>query len=150
MSDTAAAAPRLEGIGGWLVLPIAHILLNALVMAINVIDGFRIGYGGGDVAARDLMLGITWFELSLLAYSGFCLAMLFLKRRQTPYLMIGFYALLLVMVVAEFFLATHQLPNMTLNEKSEPLKAVVRTAIAAAVWIPYFLVSKRVKNTFVR
>ncbi len=157
MTEATQSAPAPRGIGGWLILPIVHLGLNAILIALNAATGIAEGYGliapagGAPPLPHDLnlaLLTMSWFEAGLLAYAGLCAVQFARARKQVPYLMIGFYVLLLTMTIAEYFFA--DAVKTSPESLSEPIRAAVRTAIAAAVWIPYFLVSKRVKNTFVR
>lgn len=158
LPSDAPAAP--SGIGGWLYLPIVHLVLNAALIAFNAATGIGEGYGwiapaGGAaplaLVANRALLAVSWFEAGLLGFAVFCLVQLLRRKAQLPYLMIAFYALLLAMTVAEYFLAdATRPPGLSPEALEEPLRAVVRTLIAAAIWIPYFIVSKRVKATFTR
>ncbi len=156
MTDAAAKAPAPSGIGGWLILPIVHLALNALLIAFNAFAGIAEGYGwivpagGAPPLPHDLdmaLLAVSWFEAGLLLYAAFCALQFFRRKAQLPYLMVGFYVLLLTMTIAEYFFA--DAVKTSPQSLSEPIRAAVRTATAAAIWIPYFLISKRVKNTFV-
>ena len=71
------------------------------------------------------------------------------KSYRFPTLCIIFLALNIFVVVGDFFLA-NTIPAVAAEENTAVLKEMAQVVIVAIVWIPYFLVSKRVKNTFVK
>lgn len=125
--DCAARAEAQvhHGIGGWLLLPAFNVLLQPLL-----------GLGGGGLALYVSVKGAQDGALvagPLLAYGAFATwvaVQFFRKKTSAPALYI---AMLLVNV------------GLALALQASP----VRAAIAAAIWVPYFLVSARVKATFV-
>jgi hypothetical protein len=156
------------GIGGWLILPIIHLVLNAGLILFYLAKGFAKGFANGLAEGApqaatapappvefspgvDFAMALSLFSLLIVAYAVFCLIQFFRKKKSVPRLMIVFYILLLVLVGASYYLVT-QFPELPHSPKmvGEATMGIVRTVIAVAIWIPYFLVSVRVKNTFVR
>ena len=62
--------------------------------------------------------------------------------------MIWFLALNVAFVVIDFFVAD-LIPAVAAEPDPESTKELIRTIIGAAIWIPYFLKSDHVKNTFI-
>lgn len=63
--------------------------------------------------------------------------------------MIIYFSSILALHTIDWIL-TLQIPLMWEIEGGVSPKEVIRQVIVSAIWIPYFLKSKRVKNTFVR
>ena len=124
-SERRAAPP--QGIGGWLLLPALYVVLQPLL-----------GLGGGAlsfwVSATGGSRDVIFLGGPLLAYGVFSTwvaVQFFRKKASAPGL---FIAMLVVNV------------GLAVAVHSDPARAVV----VAAVWTPYFLMSSRVKATFVR
>jgi hypothetical protein len=81
---------------------------------------------------------------------GVAIALLYLRKsRHFP----GLIQLLLVLeILATAFAAwsSFALGPVTDEEKSQLIGEVLRAVVVAAIWIPYFRISRRVALTFVR
>ncbi len=145
-SDTATVDQKLVGIGGWLVLPAIGLVLAPIIMVVSLImsmglasDVARAGYGG--IHALEMIVGLGMLIFFIYAATRF-----FGKRSNAPSIMIALYV---VQLVSQGILLMIELGADAEPFAIESGKALVRSVIGAAIWIPYFRVSKRVKATFV-
>ncbi len=140
--------------GGWLVLPIIGIVLTPILILAQIFDtgyfnnsiweGFE--YAGYDnVGFLKLYLGMELFyNFTFLVFVTLTIILLFKKRTCTPIMMMIFYGCNLVIILLESFLLNQfGIPDPTVGSD------IFRAALSAAIWIPYFLYSDRVKHTFV-
>lgn len=134
-----------ESIGGWLILPAIGLILGSILSVIGIFMSLGIApdlpsrYQG--VFALNLLV-----ETGLTAFLIYAAVRFFGKHRNAPATMI---ALMLTGIVANGLLIA-----INLGANAEPFaveygKALAKGIIGAAIWIPYFLVSTRVKRTFV-
>ena len=138
--------PRLVGIGGWLVLPAIGLILAPIIEVVSLIiaiglfeDVSDAGYGGIFLFNIIVEFGL----LILIVYAAICF---FGKKAITPTVMITLYV---VQVIASGVCLVLALMAEAESFAIEDGKALFRGLIGAAIWIPYFSVSKRVKATFV-
>ena len=163
LDDERDEAPEVKpsegpkGIGGWLILPILNLFTTIILTCINLwpvlenrnnFINFAI-----DPAYRWMLVPLAISiaaGVAVVALAGAALVMLCLKRRIFPVLMIGFYVLVLAGTIFDTSIAfAFEEFKGSPAEQSEGVKELFRSIVAAAIWIPYFLVSKRVKATFV-
>jgi glucan phosphoethanolaminetransferase (alkaline phosphatase superfamily) len=145
-------------IGGWLVL----IAINLIVTPFYVIYTLLISNTFFDTKTIELIFNQSttdshlWSMLVIfeLMYNVFIIVLLVLLlvlffRRRTilPRLIMAYYALSFVVNVVDYILA-RQILNTGL-ENTDSGKTMVQSFIIAAIWIPYFLYSNRVKRTFI-
>lgn len=152
-----------KGLGGWLILPaLGLIILPIRLLMIfynDFLPIFQEGYWQvlttpGSGAYHHLWGPYIIFEIIgnaiFLIFGIFLLYLFFSKSFRFPKLIIIFYVANLVFVVADFFMGD-MIPAVA-AEKNDPevIKEVARSIVGVLIWVPYFLVSKRVKNTFVK
>lgn len=144
-SGPLPAENTAESIGGWLILPAIGLILGSILSVIGIFMSLGIApdlpsrYQG--VFALNLLV-----ETGLTAFLIYAAVRFFGKRRNAPATMI---ALMLAGIVANGLLIA-----INIGANAEPFaveygKALAKGIIGAAIWIPYFLVSIRVKRTFV-
>jgi hypothetical protein len=139
--------PQLAGIGGWLILPAIGLVIGPVLGAGMLV--FALGLYS-DVAAAGFG-GLYAFELlvqaGLLVFVIFTATRFFGRKRSAPPTII---ALLITGVVLTAVLLLIELSAGAEEFAVESGKQLVRDVVGAAVWIPYFRKSKRVRATFVR
>ena len=152
----------LQGIRGWLVLPLLSLIFSPLRASFSIYKLFWPIFSEGDwqilTTATSKAYHPLWapFLISELVGNiaivivGLIALWFFLRKsRLAPRWVISWLAATLILVVVDFVLA-NQIPAVA-AQKTDPesIKELARSVIGAAIWIPYFLVSKRVKATFV-
>lgn len=151
MTDSADPHPATEGpagIGGWLLLVAVGLVLTPLVLLLRVVLTAQVV---GRLDERFATL-ITWIRIEMLAntllllYALYLLYPFFRKLPSFPTLFIGFLALSLLVVMAD---AAAAVVIFELPLDRGTIRDMARALIAALVWVPYMLVSRRVRNTFV-
>lgn len=155
---------ELVGLGGWLILPILGLIYISISLSIlflrDYLPIFQKGYWvilttPGSAAYHPLWGSFLIFEMVInTLFLITCLYLLFLmftKSYKLPKFMIIFYVAQFIFVVADYFMA-NMIPAVSLQiaNNNEAIKEIAKSVIGVIIWIPYFLVSKRVKNTFVK
>ena len=155
-----------KGLGGWLALVVIGlflfpikvvILLNNDVLPIFQNGSWEILTTPGSEVYHYLWAPLIIFEIVgnifFLIFDIILIVLYFKKSYRFPILCIVFIVLNFLFLASDFFL-THYLvgviPGLTVEGNTEFIKELVRVVIVAIIWVPYFLVSKRVKNTFVK
>lgn len=144
-------------IGGWLILIGIVIVVSPIRMMISMIDletfqnsvwvGLSTAYPEKNLSLLQLFL-ILEVVTNVFLLVGYCLLpfLFFRKRDLFPstmrFLMIfNFLFLLVDYVMADLIFDTHML--------TENIPELVGRIISIAIWVPYLLISERVKQTFV-
>jgi Protein of unknown function (DUF2569) len=151
----------LKGIGGWLILPLLGLILSPLRLIYMIYEGlwpiFSSDYwedltSPGSESYHQLWTSVLIFEvvgnLAIFLVGLAALLSFLRKSRKAPKLMILWFFLALVFVGADTYLRGY-IPGAALTYEAIPSIELWRAGITAAIWIPYFLASKRVKATFV-
>jgi hypothetical protein len=136
----------LRGIRGWLLLPAISLALGAVVSAVNLIQGIswypQIAAAGlGLIHTVDLTLEILCFGLLLLTAVRFAG-----EKRNAPRLFIILLIARVVVPATVGTLAVFFINDVILFASGAE---ATRAILYGAIWIPYFIRSRRVKATFV-
>jgi len=150
-----------EGIGGWLVLPLLGLIISPFRVSFSLYRDIWPVFSGGHWQALTTSTSEAyhplWAPLLVLelvgnvaiVIVGLVALWLFLRKsRLAPRWVISWLGLIFALTVTDFVLA-NRIPIVAAEKDPEAIKELARSVIAAAIWIPYFLVSKRVKATFV-
>ncbi len=147
-------------IGGWLVLPGIGLVLTPLVVIFQLAQNgyfdnaiWSVFHQAGYENATALTISVGFelvYNLCLLVFTVLLVILYFKKRTSLPKLIIIFYTLNVIMPLLELVLVFPLFPDGILGEsdRSETYGQITRSFIGAAIWIPYFMVSERVKDTF--
>lgn len=151
-----------QGIGGWLILPALALIFTPIRMGFQFYRDmlpnltpqiWNTLIDPTSTAYHPLWAPLIVFEIAVnLAQFIFTLwlAWIFFKKSsQTPKFYIIWLILFALIRIIDALLVK-QIPMATAQSVgTETIKDITRSIIGAAIWIPYFLVSKRVKNTFI-
>ena len=154
LPDVANDGPK--GLGGWLILVAIGIIAGPVVRSIILVNVYYPIYTSGQLSQimqTDPGLGgLIQFEaignIVLLALSLYLAFLFFSKNRQFPKWFIGITLGTLGFIAIDTLSAPLLTDQLSYSEPAH-FKDLVQTAIGAAIWIPYMLKSRRVKNTFV-
>lgn len=154
--------PGVSGLGGWLVLVQIGLILTILVQLLYLPEFYLIVSDSENwnvFISREseyyhplwgpMFIIETVFSILLLGFTVFTLYMFYRKKSILPRLMIILYSANLFYWVMDVILL-YQIPLAREMEDGSSIRDMFTTLITCAIWIPYFLKSKRVKNTFVK
>ena len=151
-----------SGLGGWLILPMLGLIflpfkIGALLVTTHM-PIFSEGYwdiltNSESEAYHALWAPLLTYEiignLIFILASVILLVFFFQKHHSFPKLMIIYLATNLVFVGIDFF-AADLIPAVAAEPAPESTIELIRTLVGAAIWIPYFKNSVRVRNTFTK
>lgn len=147
--------PRLAGIGGWLLIPAIGMPIGVVLGGISLLL-FTIGVigFGPELDPPFVFYVAVRYLVELLLYIWFVVIVIkfFQKRAEFPRIIITFLWTQFGLMLACFVLGWITLP---IPESDAALIILLlennflAAALGAAIWIPYFKRSKRVKATFV-
>jgi hypothetical protein len=151
-----------KGIGGWLIPPALALIFTPFLSGYqfyqDMLPVFKSEVWNalttsGSAAYHPLWRSVIIIEvisnLILIIFTFWLLWLFFNKSNRTPKLFIVWLIMFPAIQIIDLLL-TNQIPVVAADPiDPETIKNLVRSIVAAAIWIPYFLISKRVKNTFV-
>ena len=151
-SSLGAPAEAALPIGGWLVLIAFGLVASVLGNIYNCVQFFRLLAaaqsirGGFGLTAVMLELFIQVF---MLCASVFLVTLFFSQKRKFRPYFIAYIVSLFVLGVISVAVAA-SIPGVTPEVVGQVMAFPIYAFLLGAIWVPYFLISKRVKGTFVR
>ncbi|WJQ80502.1 DUF2569 domain-containing protein [Brevibacillus brevis] len=158
--QTEANVNKPKGLGGWLIWSTIIVVLSPLSLLVSVI-GIFLDYaeaieGLAPFMEQSLSFTLYYYgnillEIGLLVFSLFLLVFYFQKKKRAPHLFVGLILFYLILNMIDL-LAWASFDNL-FGDTSQYVKqsglSLLHTCITAMIWVPYFRLSIRVKNTFV-
>ena len=151
----------LKGLRGWLILVGFGVVIAPFRLAVELLplyygiftDGsFEVLTTAGSNAYHPMWAPLIMFEtlfnsLIILA-SCYLIYLYFSKHYIFPKIYIAIMSLSLIFIPFDAWLLSFVMPDEPMFD-AETTKQFVRTLVAAVIWVPYMLISQRVKATFV-
>jgi hypothetical protein len=162
--DIRSANPDSEAqvIGGWLILIGIGLVLSPFKLLFdlyhtpaflnNAIWGNLFDFNN---SSKNMLLGIVMiFELvyncAQLVFLALLIFLFFKRRTIFPPFTIAFYVITLIFLIADSWVVSIlNLTELNMADKKAAFKDIMRGILSVAIWVPYLLRSKRVKQTFV-
>lgn len=153
---------KLEGLGGWLALVGLGIIISPLriigVLFPTYLEMFSngswtelttLGTENYNPLWAPILYGEMAINVGLVLSWIFIASLFFCRKRAFPKWYIGILLFTLVFILVDALAIKTVLPTEPVLD-AETLKELGRSLVASLIWIPYMLVSKRVKATFVK
>ena len=151
-----------DKIGGWLILFAVGLVLYPLqTLYLLVTELFPAVFSDNwaalttptDPGYHSLWAPLVIFELVgssvFFIFSIILIVWFFQRRRRVPGLVFLFLAANIIFVSTDYWIINFYLIRGNLINLDATIN-FVRTVVAGAIWIPYFMFSKRVAKTFTR
>lgn len=149
-----------SGLGGWLIVvglglvaaPIRMLIIIGQTFPPIFLDGAWevLTTPGSDIYHplwAPLLIGEIAGNLAFVGAGVALLVFFFRRSRRFPTLYIVVAVASLLFIIADAWLGSLVLPNEPMLDRGTA-REVGRALVVVLVWVPYMLVSKRVKNTF--
>ena len=149
MVQAAMDTGEPSGIRGWLILPAIGIVVAPVWFAKNVLDyfpKFELLRPGTLFHAMTMFEILAWIAFAL--FATLTAVQFFTHKKSAPKLYRILLVAQLLFIVGEYWLAAilFDVPMFDANGGF----AIGKWLVACIIWVPYFLYSVRVRNTFVR
>ncbi len=152
---------RLKGLGGWLILVGIGVVLGPIRSLLETVPLFYSLFADGTFSLLTdpdsnayipfigaYIIGEVISNSIIILASLYLIYLFFSKHYLFPKFYIGVVVATLAVIFIDAWIGTLFFPNEPLMNE-EVAREFIRTLVVAMIWIPYMLVSKRVKLTFV-
>lgn len=165
MADIAASPTFSDtepsGISGWLLLPAFAMIISPLRIAYEFHQSFfpllkpavwlSLLSTRSTVYNPPLAVLLSWEIVAnvILFICTIWLAIMFFKKHKSvPKFYIAWLLASCALQITDLFFGS-LIPMVAAQQNGSAIGDLMKSVVATAIWVPYFLKSKRVKNTFV-
>lgn len=152
--------PRPREIGGWLALIGVGLVLTPIIVGYQFFGTgeyfnaatWQVLFSSEETFAAGILMMFEFiYNSAYLIFTILIIVLFFQRRTIAPRMIIWFFAVTLVFSCLDTLL-TFRLVGDAFSEAEiqESYLELVKQAIRSAIWIPYFILSARVKETFTR
>ncbi len=152
---------ELKGLGGWLILVALGLVVSPIRILLTTLQTFLPIFQDNSWATlttpgspaynafwAPLLIGEIVFNALLCGAYLYLIYLFFTKHCLFPKIYIATLAVAVVFIPLDAWLVSMIMPNEPVFDP-DTAKEFGRSLVAALIWIPYMLVSKRVRATFV-
>ncbi|WP_438449235.1 DUF2569 domain-containing protein [Gorillibacterium sp. sgz5001074] len=151
-----------SGLGGWLILVQIGLYFSMFLLAIQLLQHSLPAFATQTwevlTSKQSEYYHPLWgptiifeavFNAASFIFCVYLLINLYKKKTIFPRLMIIFYSVSLAVGIMDYLLIL-QIPLTRELDDGSLLRDLMKSGVRCAIWIPYFLKSERVHNTFVK
>jgi len=143
------------GIGGWLIIVLIGLIVTPIRLSITLVRDFvPLLNSMSTLDAYPKLQTVVYIEtasnLIFVILAIVLLFMMFNKDKRFPKLMIIVNVSNLIFVLADATYASQLQVLYQVFDFVDSSKEIIRAIVGTAIWVPYMLVSKRVKLTFIK
>ncbi|MBP1964194.1 DUF2569 domain-containing protein [Paenibacillus aceris] len=161
--NTAEIMPPIEekakpyGFGGWLYFVALGFLLTFGTSLYYLIDSILPIYQDGLISQMYdenwkysfAIIFETVINIIYVVFPMFLGYLVFKKKKLLKYMVINFYIINFAVNIGYYFI-TNSIEEMATHDfMGEQGRNIVKSLVTCLIWIPYFINSKRVKNTYI-
>lgn len=160
--DIVVEHAHLQGLRGWLILVAIGIVLSPFKILVLIYTTYISIFTQGTWEAittpgmdaysplwAPILIGEIAINISLTLVWVYIAVIFFSKKRTFPKWYIGTLLFTLVFILLDAVAIKAVLPEEPVFDP-QTIKDLTRTVVATLIWVPYMLISKRVKATFIR
>jgi hypothetical protein len=157
VEDSKSGSIGLYGLGGWLILVQITLWLSLLGSVLYISNGLiplfeKSVWDSLTSSGTDPMWGpVLIFEAAgnamLTVLIAAALVLLYRKKRSFPRVMLVYYGVVLALNAAGYAML-HSIDGISDSGLTGPTSKLIRNVASCCIWIPYFIRSERVRNTF--
>ena len=159
--DPQPTHPTYDSIGGWLILIAIGLVITPIRLGYSILvellpvfepETWNYLTSPDSPVYHHLWKPLIWFEvLGNAFFMAFAIVLMFFffgKRKLLPRLFIIYLVSNLVFVLGDYYMAS-QIPMLGEMDMSDSFREIGRSILSVGIWVPYFLLSERVRGTFV-
>jgi len=136
---------ELRGISGWLIIPAINFVFAPIKATITFFMGISMIQSFVPELTSDPRLWLSGSIDILMIIAIIIVAFLFFKKRRSA---IKFIIWLMVASILVSLIQAFLHASMFNEMDDKTIGSFIHASVIGAIWIPYFIKSKRVKNTF--